>query len=218
MATFVIRVLRGKRSAKNKRGFFSSINELTDSFKVVNVLADSDSGSDLELRWTEERTINNVVGVEGITSIQISLEKTGYLSIRDCGRYWYASSLGRHSVSLSGRALASFELAPVKLDLRDSLSVQSFKGMMLESVRINDLSVDTISSLKAEIPVCTQTALLKLVSGTDARITSFAIAPSTEKRLTVSTNGTVKVRLPESNWGQAVKEIESLMQILIPRK
>jgi hypothetical protein len=218
MATFIIRVLKGNPAKRAKGGFFRSINDLTRSFESVNVLADSDSSSDLELRWTEERTINNVVAEGGTKSIQISLEKTGYLSIRDCGRYWYASNLGRHSISLSSKALASFELAPIKLDLRASLSKPIFKGVLLENVRVSDLSVDTIPSLKAEIPSCTQAALLELVEGTEARVISFAVAKSTDARLAFSTNGTVKVRLSHLDWAQAVQEIEDLVHVLIPTK
>lgn len=218
MATFTIRVLKGVPGKKAKQGFFSVIGGISDSFDSIDVLANSEFGVDLALRWSEERTINNVISEDGIKAIQISLEKVGYLSARECGRYWYASNLGRHSVSLSSEALASFQLTPIKLSLRDSLSEPSFRGAILENVRVSDLSVDAINSLRAEIPSCVQSALLKLIKGTDARVTSFAIALSDERRFIFSANGTVKVRIADPIWEQAVKEVEPLIKTLIQKQ
>ena len=209
MATFLIRVLKGDCPVTHFQSFFSSIEAFAEGFESVNVLADSETSSDLELRWTEERTINNVVAREGVTSLQISLEKTGYISVRDSGRKWYVSNLGRRAVSLSARGLASFDLSPVRLDLSRILATAQFKGMMLECVRISDLSVDRIPSLKAEIASCTPGALFTLVDGTDARIISFAISPAAETHLTFSTSGTLKVRIPGSTWDEAIKEVEA---------
>ena len=216
MATFLIRVLKGDCPDAHLQRFFSSIEAVAAGFEFYNVLADSETSTDLELRWTEERTINNVIAREGVTSLQINLEKTGYISVRDSGRKWYVSSLGRRSVYLSARGLASFDLAPVRLDLGRILATAQFKGMMLECVRISDLAVDTIPSLRAEIASCTPGTLFSLVDGTDARITSFAISPAAETHLTFSTSGTLKVRIPGSTWDEAIKEVEAFAAHLFP--
>ena len=215
MATLIIRVLQGKRKGKASGGFFKSVSDLSDAFESIDVLSDSDSASDLELRWTDEKVIYNVVAKEGITSLKVNLERKGYISIRECGSLWYVSNLGRHSLSLSSKALASFELSPIKVDLRSYLSKPMFRGMILENVRLNDLSVDSVASLKVEIPSCTQAALLNLVKGTDARITSFAIPYSSGARLSIATNGSIKVRLAEFDWVEAVALCATLIEGII---